>query len=171
MDYEFLIGGTAHKISLEPREGKYVAVFRDKRLELDAFQLSPQAVSILTDGKSYLAHVARQGNKIFVAVGPNHFCLEIPAREGAAARPREGKPAAVETTVKAPMPGMVIKVNVSEGSEVNPGDGLVVVEAMKMEHEMRAIIRAIVEKVYVIPGQQVDAFQPLVELKPVETGM
>ena len=66
------------------------------------------------------------------------------------------------------MPGLVIKVNVSEGSEVNPGDGLVVVEAMKMEHEMRSGMKAVVKKVHVKPGQQVDAFQVLVELKPVD---
>ena len=66
------------------------------------------------------------------------------------------------------MPGMVIKVNVAEGDEVSPGDSLVVVEAMKMEHEMRTSTKAIVAKVHVKAGQQVDAFQPLVDLTIID---
>jgi biotin carboxyl carrier protein len=79
-----------------------------------------------------------------------------------------GIPGKAEGTVKAPMPGLVIKVNAEEGKVVNSGDSLVVVEAMKMEHEMCSGMKAVVEKVHVKPGQQVDAFQVLVELKPVD---
>jgi len=165
MDYEFLVHGKAHKVSIENKDGKAVATLNGKRQELDAHRISPQAVSLLIDGKSYRARVARQGKKIFVAVGARHFCLEEPEQGSEPATMRESAPDEAQGTIKAPMPGLVIKVNVTDGSEVNPGDGLVVVEAMKMEHEMRAAFKAVVEKVYVKAGQQVDAFQPLVELK------
>lgn len=167
MDYEFSVDGTAHRISLEHTEGKVVATLNGNRLELDVQQVSSQAVSVLVGGKSYLAHVARQGEKILVAIGTHHFCLKEPEQESSLTRVKESLPEQAEETVKAPMPGLVIKVNVSEGNDVNPGDGLIVVEAMKMEHEMRASFKAIVEKVHVKAGQQVDAFQPLVELKRV----
>jgi len=62
------------------------------------------------------------------------------------------------------MPGLVVKVDVAEGAEVHPGDVLVVVEAMKMEHELRASFKAVVARVHVKAGQQVDAFQPLLDL-------
>ena len=165
MDYEFLVDGKAHKVSIENKDGKIVATLNDKRRELDAQWISSQAVSLLVDGKSYRAYVARHGKKILVAVGSRHFCLEEPEQGSDMASMRENAPDEIQGTIKAPMPGLVIKVNVADGSEVNPGDGLVVVEAMKMEHEMRAAFKAIVEKVYVKAGQQVDAFQPLVELK------
>jgi biotin carboxyl carrier protein len=167
MDYEFSVDGTVYKISLEHAEGKVVATLNGNRLELDAQQVSSQAVSLLIDGKSYLAHVARQGEKILVAVGTHQFCLEEAEQESSLARVKESLPEQAEETVKAPMPGLVIKVNVLEGNDVNPGDGLIVVEAMKMEHEMRASFKAVVEKIHVKAGQQVDAFQPLVELKRV----
>lgn len=168
MDCEFLIDGKAHKISIEHKDGKTVAILNGERLELDAQRISAQAVSLLINGKSCRALVARDKKKIFVAVGSHHFCLEEPDQGTDLASIRGSAPGEVQGTIKAPMPGLVIKVNVVDGSKVNAGDGLVVVEAMKMEHEMRAAFNAIVEKVYVKAGQQVDALQPLVELRLVE---
>jgi acetyl/propionyl-CoA carboxylase alpha subunit len=167
MDHEFLVDGEAHKISLEIREGTIVATIEGRRMELDAVRLSGHTVSLLAAGKSYRARVAGQGRKVFVAIGANQFCLEVP-EPGGSSRFKDGTAGKAEGTVKAPMPGMVIKVNVAEGDEVSPGDSLVVVEAMKMEHEMLTSTKAIVAKVYVKAGQQVDAFQPLVELKIIE---
>ena len=168
MDYEFAIGGTTHRISLERKDDAFIAAREGRTVRVDVHRLSPQALSLLVNGTSYLVHAVRQGETIFVAVGADHFCLAVPGQERTLAGLRGGRPDKAEGTVKAPMPGMVIKVNVAEGSSVMPGDGLVVVEAMKMEHEMRAAFQAIVDKVYVKEGQQVDAFQPLLELKPVE---
>jgi biotin carboxyl carrier protein len=57
----------------------------------------------------------------------------------------------------APMPGKVVKVLVTEGQEVAPGAALVVLEAMKMEHTVRASEGGIVRAVHVAVGDQVDA--------------
>ena len=59
-------------------------------------------------------------------------------------------------TVKAPMPGLVVKVLVEPGSAVVAGQGLVVLEAMKMENEIKATLAAVVESVAVKPGQAVE---------------
>lgn len=171
MDYEFLVNGRSHKISLDHRQGKTVFARHGRSLELDIRRIDPETISLLADGKSYVAHIARLGERIYVSVGACQFCLVEPDQLNSSTRFRDSSSERAEGTIKAPMPGMVIKVSVSEGSEVGPGDGLVVVEAMKMEHEMRAAFDAIVEKVYVRPGQQVDAFQPLVELKPKEPAL
>jgi len=152
---------------MEIREGKIVATTDGRRLELDTVCPSGHTVSLVVAGKSYRAHVAVLGNKIFVAVGAHQFCLEVPD-QGSTSKYREDTAGHADGIVKAPMPGMVIKINVAEGDEVGPGDSLAVVEAMKMEHEMRASARAIVAKVHVKAGQQVDALQPLVELKTTE---
>jgi len=164
MDYEFLVDGKPRRISVEIREGKVIATTEGGRLELDAARPSGHTVSLLAAGRSYRVHIAGQGNRIFVAVDTAQFCLEVP-EQGSSSKYREESAGHGDGTVKAPMPGLVIKINVAEGEEVAPGDSLAVVEAMKMEHEMRASVRAIVAKVHVKEGQQVDAFQPLVDLK------
>lgn len=65
--------------------------------------------------------------------------------------------------LKAPMPGLVVRVLVEEGAAVRAGGGVVVLEAMKMENELRAPADAVVKAVHVRPGQTVDKGAPLVE--------
>jgi pyruvate carboxylase subunit B len=65
-------------------------------------------------------------------------------------------------TVVAPMPGMVVRVEVAPGQRVEAGTGLVVVEAMKMENELRAGRAGVVEAVHVAVGQAVEKGAPLV---------
>lgn len=66
--------------------------------------------------------------------------------------------------VRAPMPGLVVRVEASPGQQVPAGAGLVVLEAMKMENELRAPAAAVVRAVLVEPGQAVEKGQVLVEL-------
>jgi len=75
--------------------------------------------------------------------------------------PRAGGPA----VLKAPMPGMVMTVAVVEGQHVEAGAALVVLEAMKMENELRAPAAAVVKEVRVKPGQAVEKGQVLVEFE------
>lgn len=65
----------------------------------------------------------------------------------------------------APMPGLVVRVLVSVGDEVAAGQGLVVVEAMKMENELRASVAARVSAVRAVPGTAVEKGAVLVELE------
>ena len=67
---------------------------------------------------------------------------------------------------RAPLPGAVTKVLVAEGDEVAEGDGLVVLEAMKMEHTLRANGAGTVAHVNCAPGQQVDVHDLLVTVEP-----
>ncbi len=68
---------------------------------------------------------------------------------------------------RAPLPGAVTKVLVNVGDVVAEGDGLVVLEAMKMEHTLRALGAGTVRAVHGAPGQQVDVGDLLVEMEPV----
>jgi biotin carboxyl carrier protein len=67
--------------------------------------------------------------------------------------------------LKAPMPGLVVRVAVEPGQQVEPGMALVVLEAMKMENELRATSAGVVKGVKAIPGQAVEKGQVLVEFE------
>ena len=68
--------------------------------------------------------------------------------------------------VRAPMPGMVLRLEVEVGQRVSRGEALVVLEAMKMENELRAPGDATVTRVHAVPGVAVEKGAPLVELGP-----
>jgi pyruvate carboxylase len=69
-----------------------------------------------------------------------------------------------DMTYYSPMPGKVIKVNVKEGDDVKEGDVLCVVEAMKMENNIKAMTSAKVAKIFVAEGDKVDVKNILIEL-------
>jgi biotin carboxyl carrier protein len=66
------------------------------------------------------------------------------------------------------MPGQVLRILVAEGQQVQPGDGLIVLEAMKMEQTIKATIQGVVRAVLVKPAEVVAPGQMLVEIEAVE---
>jgi len=123
--------------------------------------------SLLLDGSSHrlVAHPGASG-AWEVYIGGRRYAAEavdertrvIRKMTGAAAGPVGPKP------VRAPMPGLVVKVEVEEGDRVEPGQGLIIVEAMKMENELKAEGVAVVGHVHVAPGQAVEKDQILIDL-------
>ncbi len=156
---------------------------RDKQDEQDnAGAGAPRAIRISIDGREVAATAApmpdgsaivelggrrvrvagaRRRSSIVVAAGP--FAAEFVIVEGRTAH-RAGGLAAPE--IDAPMPGKVLKVLVAEGQPVEPGDPLIVLEAMKMETTLYAESPAIVAKICVVAGQMVDHGALLIELSP-----
>lgn len=76
-----------------------------------------------------------------------------------AARPAGGE------VIRAPMPGLVVRVMVEPGEAVPAGAGVLVLEAMKMENELRAPAAGVVRAIRAEPGQAVEKGQPLVEFE------
>lgn len=79
---------------------------------------------------------------------------------------REGR--AGPRTLRAPMPGLVVKVEAAEGDVVVPGQGLIIVEAMKMENELKSNGGGRISRVLVEAGQTVEKDQVLVEFEVPE---
>jgi pyruvate carboxylase subunit B len=67
--------------------------------------------------------------------------------------------------IRAPMPGLVVRLLVGPGNPVSAGHGVLVLEAMKMENELRAPAAGVVRAIRVEPGQAVEKGQPLVEFE------
>ena len=67
-------------------------------------------------------------------------------------------------TIRAPMPGLVVRLEVEEQDQFETGNGLVILEAMKMENEIRATAPGSVEKIFVRPGAVVEKGEPLLSI-------
>ena len=121
-------------------------------------------LSVRLDGHLFTGAVQRQGAKLIVMT-PGR---EVEIMERVAdfdALSSEGGSGAVTS----PMPGKLIQLFVTAGTEVAKGDPLVVIEAMKMEHTLTAFRDGVVEEVFFEVGDQVDEGTTLVRLKDEET--
>ena len=157
---------------------------RDYVVEVDGSSVTVDGQSTtveLTDIEGTPTHVLAVGDsRIVVTARPQHghgrytlwtdrYRFEVEAidertrvtREFAAMRAVAAGPA----PLVAPMPGLIVRVNVSPGDQVQAGQGLVVMEAMKMENELRASGNGKVSAVRVTPGTAVEKGAVLVELK------
>jgi biotin carboxyl carrier protein len=75
--------------------------------------------------------------------------------------------ASEQASANSPMPGKVLKILVETGQKVSAGDPLIILEAMKMEHTMRAALDGVVEAVLVIQGEVIAPGQLLVQITGV----
>lgn len=120
---------------------------------------------ITLNGKTYVVEVDEGTAKIvdeYVATAPAAPAPVASVAPVAAAAP--AAPVAEGEQVVAPMPGTILKVNVSQGASVKEGDVLVVLEAMKMENEILAPRAGVVKQVAITQGTTVDTGAVLVVL-------
>ncbi|HEY1445237.1 MAG TPA: biotin carboxylase N-terminal domain-containing protein [Acidimicrobiales bacterium] len=115
---------------------------------------------VATDGLRRRYRVRLESHAAFVNGPEGQSTFALRAEDDAAER------GGVAGECRAPLPGAVTKVLVSVGDVVAEGDGLVVLEAMKMEHTLRALGAGTVRAVHGVPGQQVDVGDLLVEMEP-----
>ena len=152
------------KISVDKKDGQFVVTEGDKEYSADIKCLSPGVLSILINDKSYQLYYARDGKKMHVYLDGQHLVVQEPAADQESFEGGEARSEEDMLRVKAPMPGKVIKINVEEQEEIRKNQTLAIVEAMKMENEIKSSIDGIVKKIFVTTGDLVDSDKPLMEL-------
>ena len=151
-DGKVVIDGTTHDVSLS---GRGPARMR----------------TLILDGKPRAVYAGRRTGGLW-ELGLDGELVSAEVVDARAARVR-ALSAAVGSergaaALKAPMPGLVVQVAVETGEIVGPGAAVVIVEAMKMENELRAPAAARVERILVAPGEAVEKGQIVVEFGEVE---
>lgn len=157
MNIEIECGGEKHRVEAAIRSGREQWTIDGRAIEADAVEVSPGVYSILVDGKSFEVRVEPFAGKLRVAIAGRE--IEATVRD-----PREwrrGGQGTAETEgrqqILAPMPGKVVRLLVAAGDDVQAGQGIVVVEAMKMQNEIRSPKSGTVERLSVTEGQTVNA--------------
>jgi acetyl/propionyl-CoA carboxylase alpha subunit len=169
--FEFQVGDRLRTVEIQRRtDGFHVVVDGQVRL-VDAAHVGPTSWSLLVkdpaggSSRSVEATVLPlNGNGFDVHL--DGFTIPVQLKGGLGRRARDagahGAQDAGPQRITAPMPGKVVRVLAKAGDEVKARQGLVVVEAMKMENELRAARDGRVREVLVSEGQSVDAGTPLV---------
>ena len=164
MEFEFLIDNELRKISLEKKENAFVVSDGEKTYDADIQFISPNALSILIEGQSHLVYLASDADRKYLSLEGHQFIVQESQAGEKEFGKGEEKSHEDELLVKAPMPGKVIKINVSENDEVRKNQTLAVVEAMKMENEIKSTVEGYVKKILASPGDLVDSENPIIEL-------
>ena len=157
MKLQIEVDGKRRSVELTQAGERPVWTVDGQRLEADAVEVSPGIYSILIDGKSFDVRVELAGAALRTTVGSREFKVVIQdAREW-----RRKRGGALEAEgrqhVLAPMPGKIVRVLVQAGDAVRAGQGLLVVEAMKMQNEIRAPKSGTIDRMAVLEGQTVNA--------------
>jgi biotin carboxyl carrier protein len=160
-------GGSLSIGLTETGEGQFEVTIDGKSVHVDAVRSGPTIYSIIENGRQFEAMVDEKGAHGFdVLVGGRIFHLEsIDERTKLLA----GSAHAVATgpeTIEAEMPGKVVKINVEAGASVAEGEGVLVIEAMKMENEIPAPFEGVVSEIDVAEGDTVEAGTPLFTVVP-----
>ena len=130
----------------------------------DAREVEPGVYSVLVNGKSFQVRIAPERAGFSVDLLGRRFQTEVRDPRNASRNSRTATTTGVQT-VSASMPGKVIRVLVEPGQQVEVGQGLIVVEAMKMQNEMKATKPGRVAEVHTKDGSTVAAGDVLVTIE------
>ncbi len=154
----FAVSGRDIEVKVHYRDGGYIFDLPDGALAARG-ELGPTGeLDAVLDGARLAAAVLREGRELTIMCqgGSHRLVLHDPLDTGALDETAGG-------AVVAPMPGRILSVNASPGEQVRGGQTLVIMEAMKMEHTLTAPFDALVERVNVEAGDQVEEGSLLLE--------
>jgi biotin carboxyl carrier protein len=163
--FEAELDGQTVAIEVTGQDGRYRIAVGDEVSEIDARQAAEGIWSLLVGPLSHVVDVSERDGVSMVEVDGESYRIRIEEETRYIIRTRGGKAGAGGQVLRAPMPGKVVLVEVEVGQVVKPGDGLVVLEAMKMENEFRAAVAGTVREIRARPGQAVNAGDPLVVIE------
>ena len=138
MDFEFTIDGVLQTIALDRKDDRISVRHGDKVLEAEVRVISSNAISLLVGGRSYLVLVARDKDKRYVWLDGRTYLVQTRKEDQRLAERGDDRTQKGKSVVTAPMPGKVVKVNVAEKEAVRKNQTLAIVEAMKMENEIKS---------------------------------
>jgi biotin carboxyl carrier protein len=152
------------KVEIEKDGSTYTVTIDGKTYVADARIASgPGAMSIIVDNKCYEAIITKAGRRTIVSTEGDVFDMELADEleyRGAISAAHHLDLDVEE--IKAPMPGVVVSIEVEKGQQVDPGTPVVIVEAMKMQNEIATVVGGAVKEIKVSRGDIVDSQKTLV---------
>jgi len=156
MTYDIAIDGRNYRLDLNQVDGRWHCQLDGREIEVDAVLARPDVLSLRIGNKAYEVKCERVASDLHIWVGSVRYAAEV--RDPRSLR---GRARAVDEhgpkKLTAPMPGKVVRILVSQGAEIEAGTGVLVVEAMKMQNEVKSPKKGTVQKILVNEGAAVNA--------------
>jgi biotin carboxyl carrier protein len=156
MTYEVAINGKSYRLELARADGRWSCRLDGHEIEVDAVLARPDVLSLRIGNKAYEVKCERVAGEQNLWVESERFAVEV--RDPRSLR---GRARAVDDSgpkkLTASMPGKVVRVLVSQGVQVEAGTGVLVVEAMKMQNEIKSPKKGTIQRILVAEGAAVNA--------------
>ncbi len=168
MKYFARIGERDYECVVEPANGALYVTVGGHRYRADLRHIpASHTYSLLLDGRSYEFALREQGEEMELSGGAGGFLVRVEDARTHAARQATvgGRESSGPRLVRASMPGIVREVLVEAGAQVVKGQPLLILEAMKMQNEIRADRAATVRAILAVAGDTVEKGQALAELE------
>jgi biotin carboxyl carrier protein len=165
MIYEVTIAEKTYRVELARGDSGWRCRLNGHELPLDVVPAQDGVLSLLVNGKSYEVRQESTGQETTIAVGPERFSVSVRDPRSFRSRARSGAAAQGVKKITAPMPGKVVRLLAATGSPVEAGQSVIVIEAMKMQNELKAPKSGVIKKINVQEGTAVDAGQTLAEVE------
>ena len=157
MLYDVTIDGKTYRLELSRAEGRWECRLDGREVEIDAVLTGHDTISVLMAGRSYEIKREVAASGTFLWIGSSSYSAEVRDPRSLRARKKKAGDESGPRKLVASMPGKVIRVLVSEKAEVEAGQGIVVMEAMKMQNEIKSPKKGIVQKLIAVEGATVNA--------------
>lgn len=155
---EFIVTVNGTKKDIRFFDGNEIFI-NDVKHSYELIKLSSDSYVLKLDNTFYdIPSGIRNNGKSLVTVGGENFEVVVRSylQEKAAGIIEQKNKSAHGMEVKAPMPGMIVKIKITEGSVVEQGAAILILEAMKMENEVRSPSGGILKKIFVKEGETVE---------------
>jgi biotin carboxyl carrier protein len=168
MTYDVVVDGRSHRLELTqgeeltPGERIWLCKVDGKDLAVDAALTARDVLSLVVDGKAYEVKRERslQG-EVHMMLGSTRYAVDVRDPRSLRTRRAAGGVEAGPQKLTAPMPGKIVRVVVTLGEEVKAGQPIIVMEAMKMQNEMKSPKDGRVRELLASEGSAVNAGDPL----------
>jgi biotin carboxyl carrier protein len=156
-------GTRNHTVDVERTGDQWRIILDGEPVDADVAEIAPNTLSILLRGESHEIRVARSSDGVLrIQTGLREFSAEVTDQRSWRGRRSAHVEVEGRQQISAPMAGKVVRLLVTAGEKVEIGQGLLVVEAMKMQNEIRSTKSGTVERLLAEEGQAVNAGETLV---------
>jgi biotin carboxyl carrier protein len=156
MVYEVIVNSKSHRLELEKVAAGWECRLDGRPVHIDAVITRRDVLSLLVDGHAYEIKREQTAADLHMWVGTACFAVELRDPRSLRSRNKDAGDDEGPRRIVALMPGRIVRLLVTENSEVEAGQGIVVVEAMKMQNEIKSPKKGIVKKISAAPGAAVN---------------
>jgi biotin carboxyl carrier protein len=152
------IAGKKQRLELRRLENGWECSLNGREVAVDAEEIDPETLSLLIDGHSFDVRL-EPDNKIFIR--GKRYAIAVDDPRSWRGRRRAGAGTEGPKNLIASMPGKIVRVLASEGEKIRAGQGIAVIEAMKMQNEIKSPKEGTLKKLLAQPGMNVNAGEVL----------